>query len=196
MKSLLIVAFLFFFCTGNSPAETPKSPEEILKAYLKEAAEFKLGDMVNHMHPTALQSFKKHALEITAASAKRYSEAEVEGALKELGRLSGLKGVEPRDLWILVTQPMYSYAVDWQTGAAIEIVGKVEHGEFVHVLYTGRRDGSAKDGGEAHRAPKTVVFKKHGSEWRIWSFDTSALGRYIDWYVVSQRAERRPRRSE
>jgi hypothetical protein len=183
MKLIFTVALLLGLVTYGR-AEELQTPEELLVAYVAATGNSDFKKVVDAVHPRVLQSFKTHTLNIVNAAVTQASEAAVITAFQGLGSLNELETFSDKDFWIYVMSNLYSRRPEFDGAKSIDFVGNVEDGEFLYVLY--RQDGDLKstDPIERLHSPRTFTFRRSGEKWCYWSFELSAVERYIQLSVL------------
>ena len=180
MKHLLIITLLFGVSL-IARGEDAKSPEELLVAFVKATGNSDFESIVDDVHPSVLKSFKEHTGNIVKAAIDDFSEEAVLAAFHGLESLGELEKMSEKDFWVYVMGNVYSIFPEFDGAKAVDIVGHVQDGNFLYVLY--RRDGDLKstDKIEKLKSPRTYTFRKNGRAVVLWSFAVSAVEKYVRW---------------
>ncbi|MGJ8697812.1 MAG: hypothetical protein ACSHYF_15955 [Verrucomicrobiaceae bacterium] len=185
MKRLLAIAlFLGFSIAARS--EDVKSPKDLLMAFVSATGNSDFESVVDDVHPLMLKSFKEHTATIVEAAVKDYSEQAVLTAFHGLESLEELDGLSDKEFWVYVMSNVYSIHPEFDGTKGIDVVGNVQDGNFLYVLY--RRDGDLKstDKIEKLKSPRTFTFRKNEERWCYWSFAVSAVEKYVRWHAKTQ----------
>jgi hypothetical protein len=178
MKHIFTAALLLgLLATGR--AEELQTPEELLVAYVAATGNSDFKKVVDTVHPRVLQSFKTHTLNIVKAAVTESSEAAVVTAFQGLASLNDLETFSDKDFWVYVMSNLYSHRPEFDGAKSIKVVGNVQDGEFLYILYTQDGDLKSTDPIERIRSPRTFTFRRSGEQWCYWSFEVSAVEKYI-----------------
>jgi hypothetical protein len=178
MKRLIITAlFLGYFETAR--AEELKSPNQLLVDYFAATGNSDFTKIVDTVHPSALKAFKKHTLNIVNAAVKEFSEEAVITAFQGLGSIRDLDAIPEKEFWIYVMSNLYSLRPEFDGAKSIKIIGNVEDGNSLYVLFT--EDGDLKSTEQIERflSPRAFTFRRDGERWCYWSFQVSGVEAYV-----------------
>ena len=178
MKLLVITAILAGHL-ATAFGEEQKRPEDLIVDYVAATGDSSFSKVVDSVHPSVLKSFKTHTLNIVQAAVTESSEEAVMTAFQGLGSLNDLATFSDRDFWVYVMSNLYSHRPEFDGAKSVEYVGKVEDGDFLYVLYTLNGDLKSTDPIERIRSPRTFTFRRSGERWCYWSFEISAVEKYI-----------------
>jgi len=187
MKHLLSIALLLGFSI-SARCEDVKSPETLLRAYVTATGNSDFRSVVDDMHPLVLKRFKEHTAAIVKAAVETYSEKAVIDAFHELKSLEELAGLLEKELWIYVMSNLYSIHPKYDGAKSTHVVGSVQEGNFLYVVYRRTRDLESTDKVEELKTVKTLVFKKHKERWCYFIHMASAVEKYVQQQAKAQHA--------
>ncbi|MEM7792149.1 MAG: hypothetical protein AAF546_12160 [Verrucomicrobiota bacterium] len=178
MKHLLNITLLLGVSL-IAQGEEAKSPEELLVAFVKATGSSDFQSVVDDIHPSMLKSFKEHSINIVKAAIDDFSEEAVLAAFHALESLEELDKISEKDFWVYVMGNVYSIYPEFDGAKAIDVVGHVQDGNFLYVLYRRDSDLKSTDKIKKLKSPRTFTFRKDGERWCYWSFAVSAVEEYV-----------------
>jgi hypothetical protein len=180
MKRLFMLAVLVAVAfQSNVWAEVERSPEDVFHTYFEASDKCDFASIVGEMHPRTLHFFKKGTLNIVDASTSKFSKEAVTTAFPGVSDLAEMKDYREDDFWVYVMTTVYSHARGSNREDKPKIIGKVEDGDYVHILY--RRHGDLKITSEVENyvAPRCFTLRKHEGHWRCYSFAIDAVENHV-----------------